>query len=144
MQSPPLGWARPLAGERAAAIVVHGLYGPIEMLNPRTAEVTEAFRSAAGELAEILESRDQERFTAMFEEVRGFFGEFADLERNGFAHPAFYRGHRPPRLERPHPQSRFADERFARFRVVDGARQNPSPLLVGEQNGETRIDHAHQ
>jgi chorismate mutase/prephenate dehydrogenase len=52
------------------------LYGPIEMRNPRTAEVTRAFRSAADELADILESKDQARFAALFDEVRRYYGEF--------------------------------------------------------------------
>lgn len=62
------------------------LYGPIEMLNPGTAEVTQAFRSAAQEISEILESGDQARFGAMFEEVRQFFGDFTDeaLEQSRF------------------------------------------------------------
>jgi chorismate mutase/prephenate dehydrogenase len=53
------------------------LYGPIEMLNPSTAEVTDAFRRAADELADILAQRDQARFDRMFAEVRAFFGDFA-------------------------------------------------------------------
>jgi chorismate mutase / prephenate dehydrogenase len=53
------------------------LYGPIEMRNPATAQVTTQFRRAAEELAEILETRDQARFEATFREVRAFFGEFA-------------------------------------------------------------------
>jgi chorismate mutase / prephenate dehydrogenase len=53
------------------------LYGPIEMRNPATAQITAQFRRAADELAEILEMRDQARFDAMFREVRAFFGEFA-------------------------------------------------------------------
>ncbi len=62
------------------------LYGPIEMLNPATGEVTSAFRDAAAELGEILEAGDQERFRAMFDEVRGFFGWFTDeaLEQSRF------------------------------------------------------------
>ncbi len=52
------------------------LYGPIEMRNPRTKEVTEAFAAAAEELAGILEAKDQERFEAVFDEVRAFYGEF--------------------------------------------------------------------
>jgi prephenate dehydrogenase len=62
------------------------LYGPIEMLNPRAAEVTSAFESAARELSEILTSGDQKRFCAMFEEVRQFFGPFSDeaLEQSSF------------------------------------------------------------
>lgn len=54
------------------------LYGPIEMLNPRTGEITGAFRRAADEVAEVLASGDQARFAALFEEVRGFFGPFTD------------------------------------------------------------------
>jgi chorismate mutase / prephenate dehydrogenase len=53
------------------------LYGPIEMRNPATAEVTAQFQRAAREIAEILESRDQQRFDAVFQEVRAFFGDFA-------------------------------------------------------------------
>lgn len=63
-----------------------GLYGPIEMLNPRTSEVTAAFQQAAAELAEILASGDQARFAGIFEEVRGFFGGFTEeaLEQSRF------------------------------------------------------------
>jgi chorismate mutase/prephenate dehydrogenase len=53
------------------------LYGPIEMRNPATQHVTTAFRQAADELAEILQTRDQARFEAVFNEVRAFFGDFA-------------------------------------------------------------------
>jgi chorismate mutase / prephenate dehydrogenase len=53
------------------------LYGPIEMLNPETARVVANFQKAAAEVAEILSSRDQPRFDAMFREVRDFFGAFA-------------------------------------------------------------------
>ena len=55
------------------------LYGPIEMLNPRTAEVTAAFQDAARELAEILATGDQPRFAALFAEVRTFFGDFTEV-----------------------------------------------------------------
>jgi chorismate mutase/prephenate dehydrogenase len=51
------------------------LYGPIEMRNPRTPEVTRAFRDAADELAKVLESCDQERFASMFDEVRRYYGK---------------------------------------------------------------------
>lgn len=54
-----------------------GLYGPIEMENPRTAEVTEAFRCAAESLQAVLAARDQAAFERMFHEVRAFFGEFS-------------------------------------------------------------------
>jgi chorismate mutase/prephenate dehydrogenase len=53
------------------------LYGPIEMRNPATGEVTVQFQRAAQEVAEILASQDQQRFDAMFQEVRSFFGDFA-------------------------------------------------------------------
>lgn len=52
------------------------LYGPIEMMNPLTQQVTETFRQAAEFLATILSTRDQAAFTAVFEEVRTFFGDF--------------------------------------------------------------------
>jgi chorismate mutase/prephenate dehydrogenase len=62
------------------------LYGAIEMRNARAAEVTSAFGAAAGELSEILASRDQQRFEGLFDEVRGFFGPFTDeaLEQSSF------------------------------------------------------------
>jgi len=62
------------------------LYGPIEMLNPMTPTITDTFRAAADELAEILRTKDQPRFTAMFEEVRAFFGDFTTeaLEQSSF------------------------------------------------------------
>jgi prephenate dehydrogenase len=53
------------------------LYGPIEMRNPRTAEVTAAFRAAADEVAGVLAGGDLARFATLFAEVRTFFGEFA-------------------------------------------------------------------
>jgi chorismate mutase/prephenate dehydrogenase len=52
------------------------LYGPIEMMNPMTAQVTEAFRAAAEALRSVLLARDQRGFAAMFGEVRAFFGDF--------------------------------------------------------------------
>jgi chorismate mutase/prephenate dehydrogenase len=62
------------------------LYGPIEMRNPRSADVTATFERAAGELGEIIAAGDQRRFEAMFEEVRGFFGGFTAeaLEQSSF------------------------------------------------------------
>lgn len=54
------------------------LYGPIEMLNPRSAEVTRAFASTARELGDVIARGDQAAFSAMFDEVRGFFGDFTD------------------------------------------------------------------
>lgn len=62
------------------------LYGPIEMNNPETARVTETFMSAAREIADILDQKDQARFDALFTEVGSFFGEFTEeaLEQSGF------------------------------------------------------------
>ncbi len=62
------------------------LYGPIEMRNPRTPEVTAAFEAAAAELAAVLTSADQAAFDALFAEVRAFFGGFTDeaLEQSSF------------------------------------------------------------
>lgn len=62
------------------------LYGPIEMLNPMTATITETFRAAADEVAQILVRKDQAAFTAMFDEVRLFFGDFTSeaLEQSSF------------------------------------------------------------
>ncbi|MEQ1692141.1 MAG: bifunctional chorismate mutase/prephenate dehydrogenase [Gemmatimonas sp.] len=52
------------------------LYGPIEMRNPGTPAVTTAFRDAADELGAVLASGDQAAFTALFDDVREFFGAF--------------------------------------------------------------------
>lgn len=63
-----------------------GLYGPIEMRNPRTKEVTAAFREAAHEVGDILASEDRASFDALFDEVRDFFGPFTAeaLEQSSF------------------------------------------------------------
>jgi len=62
------------------------LYGPIEMRNPATSQVTAAFGAAASEVAGILAAADRERFRALFEEVRAFFGPFTHeaLEQSSF------------------------------------------------------------
>ena len=62
------------------------LYGPIAMRNPATNEITEAFRAAAAEVADIFASRDLQRFRALFDEVRGFLGGFTHeaLEQTSF------------------------------------------------------------
>ena len=62
------------------------LYGPIEMRNPRSREVTEAFGVAARELADVIARGDQPAFEAMFEEVRAFFGSFTTeaLEQSSY------------------------------------------------------------
>ena len=54
------------------------LYGPIEMRNPRTREVTAAFEAAAAELGAVLAAGDQAAFDRLFAEVRTFFGPFTD------------------------------------------------------------------
>lgn len=54
------------------------LYGPIEMENPLTEAVTTGFREAAEHVQELLRNRDQPGFARMFEEVRAFFGDFAE------------------------------------------------------------------
>ncbi|MFN9089725.1 MAG: bifunctional chorismate mutase/prephenate dehydrogenase [Gemmatimonadaceae bacterium] len=53
-----------------------GLYGPIEMRNPRTGDVTNVFGTAVQELATVIGQGDQAAFTRLFEEVRAFFGDF--------------------------------------------------------------------
>lgn len=62
------------------------LYGPIEMRNPRTHEVTGAFRDASRDIAKILADGNQAEFDAMFAEVREFFGPFTAeaLEQSKF------------------------------------------------------------
>ncbi len=62
------------------------LYGPIEMRNPQTGAVTAAFRDAADEIGEILARGDQAAFSAVFDDVRGFFGAFTEeaVEQSSF------------------------------------------------------------
>lgn len=62
------------------------LYGPIEMNNPQIGEMTEALTAAAAELGEILRAQDAARFEALFQEVRDYFGDFAEeaQEQSGF------------------------------------------------------------
>lgn len=62
------------------------LYGPIEMRNPGTAVVTAAFRDAAQELSGIIANGDQAAFSAVFSDVREFFGSFAEeaVEQSSF------------------------------------------------------------
>ncbi|MEO7360172.1 MAG: bifunctional chorismate mutase/prephenate dehydrogenase [Gemmatimonadaceae bacterium] len=63
-----------------------GLYGPIEMRNPRTSEVTQAFADATREITMTLADGNQAAFDAMFDEVRAFFGAFTAeaLEQSSF------------------------------------------------------------
>lgn len=62
------------------------LYGSIQMSNPRTKEVTEAFIHAAEDLQKIVASKDHQAFAASFNEARDFFGSFTDraLEQSSF------------------------------------------------------------
>ncbi|MEP6763640.1 MAG: bifunctional chorismate mutase/prephenate dehydrogenase [Gemmatimonadaceae bacterium] len=62
------------------------LYGPIEMRNPRTGSVTEAFANATREIAQVLAEGNQPEFEALFSEVREFFGDFTEeaLEQSSF------------------------------------------------------------
>ncbi|MEM9193675.1 MAG: bifunctional chorismate mutase/prephenate dehydrogenase [Myxococcota bacterium] len=62
------------------------LYGSIEMRNPRTAEVTEAFVEAAKELKELLDEKDRPKFRKRFLDVRRRFGDFTEeaLEQSRF------------------------------------------------------------
>jgi prephenate dehydrogenase len=62
------------------------LYGSIQMSNPATPKVTDAFVDAAQSLQKILSDHDDDAFRATFEEVRQFFGPFTDqaLEQSSF------------------------------------------------------------
>ncbi len=62
------------------------LYGPIEMRNPRSGDVTSAFSDAARELARVIADGDQEAFAQLFGDVRQFFGDFTAeaLEQSSF------------------------------------------------------------
>lgn len=62
------------------------LYGPIEIRNPRSGEVTRAFTEAAREVGDIIATGDQLAFERMFDEVRTFFGDFTDeaLQQSSF------------------------------------------------------------
>jgi len=54
------------------------LYASIQMSNPLTSEVTEAFVRAATEHKAVVEAGDTAGVTAMFEEVREFLGDFTE------------------------------------------------------------------
>ncbi len=62
------------------------LYASIQMSNPLTAQVTAAFVRAAGEHEKVVRAGDSAAVTAMFEQVRGFFGDFTDraLEQSSY------------------------------------------------------------
>jgi prephenate dehydrogenase len=62
------------------------LYGPIEMRNPATPQVTAVFREAATEIAGILARGDRDAFRVVFSEVQAFLGGFTAeaLEQTSF------------------------------------------------------------
>ncbi len=62
------------------------LYASIQMLNPATREVTDAFIDAARKLQDVTAAGDHEAFRQVFADVRGYFGEFSDraLQQSDF------------------------------------------------------------
>ncbi|MHC5024766.1 MAG: bifunctional chorismate mutase/prephenate dehydrogenase [Planctomycetota bacterium] len=62
------------------------LYASIQMSNPRTAEVTDAFVHAAQELRDISVGGDRDAFADVFRDVAAHFGEFTDraLEQSSY------------------------------------------------------------
>jgi chorismate mutase/prephenate dehydrogenase len=62
------------------------LYASIQMLNPATPAVTEAFLRAAEGLRQMTTGQDHAAFQAMFEEVRQYFGTFTQraVEQSDF------------------------------------------------------------
>lgn len=62
------------------------LYAEIQMSNPGTAEVTEAFVTAAREHRETITAGDRAAVEAAFKQVRAFFGDFSDraMEQSSF------------------------------------------------------------
>lgn len=62
------------------------LYASIQMSNPSTPEVTDAFVNAARQMQQLVSDKDHEGFARMFDEVRDFFGKFSDqaMEQSSF------------------------------------------------------------
>lgn len=54
------------------------LYASIHLSNPGTQQVTEAYVAAATHLQEVMTGGDHSAFTALFDEMRTFFGPFTD------------------------------------------------------------------
>jgi chorismate mutase/prephenate dehydrogenase len=54
------------------------LYAPIQMYNPQSAEVMDAFVRAAQELSQITAQQDRAAFRGLFATVRRYFGDFSD------------------------------------------------------------------
>ena len=62
------------------------LYASIQMSNPATTRVTDAFVEAAGQLQQLAIDKDHDGFARVFEEVHDFFGSFSDqaMEQSSF------------------------------------------------------------
>ena len=62
------------------------LYASIQMSNPLTGKVTEAFVQAAAAHRDTVAATDHEAVTALFDRVREFFGDFTDraLEQSSY------------------------------------------------------------
>jgi chorismate mutase/prephenate dehydrogenase len=62
------------------------LYASIQMSNPLTSEVTEAFVRAAAAHRDAVNANDREAVAAGFERVRAFLGDFTDraLEQSSY------------------------------------------------------------
>lgn len=58
------------------------LYASIQMSNPRTSEVTEAFERAASHWRSVITSGDRAAVREMFRKVRDYFGDFSDTAMN--------------------------------------------------------------
>ena len=62
------------------------LYASIQMSNPATPRVTDAFVTAADELRKIVNAKDRAAFAKSFEDVRDHFGDFTQqaLEQSSY------------------------------------------------------------
>ncbi|HXV14101.1 MAG TPA: bifunctional chorismate mutase/prephenate dehydrogenase [Candidatus Krumholzibacteria bacterium] len=62
------------------------LYASIQMSNPETARVTEAFARTAEEMRANVAARDHDAFARVFDHVHDYFGEFTEraLEQSSF------------------------------------------------------------
>ncbi len=62
------------------------LYSAIQMANPNTEEVISAFRNAADACSKMVSDRDDAAFRKAFEEVRDYFGPFAEQAMQESSH----------------------------------------------------------
>jgi len=62
------------------------LYASIQMSNPETARVTEAFVRTAEALRSNVAARDHDAFARVFDHVHDYFGEFTEqaMEQSSF------------------------------------------------------------